>query len=100
MGCVGLGLAVGMGCPYPAGHPVLCLPAEKSRRASILALAGPTAPQPNGSDPEARLPLIQDTAARLLSPDEVTAVLRHCTRVRHHGDTGQLRDPIGGQEGL
>lgn len=96
---MGLGLAVGTGRPCPPGHPLLCLPAEKSRRASILALAGPTTPQPNGSDPEARLPLIQDTAARLLSPDEVAAVLRHCTRVRHRGDAGQLRGPAGGQKG-
>uniref|UniRef100_A0A8B9V6H4 PDZ domain-containing protein 7 n=1 Tax=Anas zonorhyncha TaxID=75864 RepID=A0A8B9V6H4_9AVES len=94
VGCVGLGLAVGTGCPYPAGHPVLYLPAEKSRRASILALAGPTAPQPNGSDPEARLPLIQDTAARLLSPDEVTAVLRHCTRYLHEGGVEDLVRPL------
>ncbi|XP_035167713.1 LOW QUALITY PROTEIN: PDZ domain-containing protein 7 [Oxyura jamaicensis] len=67
---------------------------EKSRRASILALAGPTAPQPNGSDPEARLPLIQDTAARLLSPDEVTAVLRHCTRYLHEGSVEDLVRPL------
>uniref|UniRef100_A0A8B9ZWA5 PDZ domain containing 7 n=1 Tax=Anas zonorhyncha TaxID=75864 RepID=A0A8B9ZWA5_9AVES len=67
---------------------------EKSRRASILALAGPTAPQPNGSDPEARLPLIQDTAARLLSPDEVTAVLRHCTRYLHEGGVEDLVRPL------
>ncbi|XP_009950774.1 PREDICTED: PDZ domain-containing protein 7, partial [Leptosomus discolor] len=53
---------------------------EKSQRASILGPTGIAALQPNGSDPEARLPHIQDTAARLLSPDEVTAVLRHCSR--------------------
>lgn len=57
---------------------------EKGRRASILGPASITALQPNGSDPEARLPHIQDAAARLLSPDEVTAVLRHCSRVWHH----------------
>ncbi|RMC11453.1 hypothetical protein DUI87_11572 [Hirundo rustica rustica] len=51
--------------------------------------------QPNGSDPEARLPHIQDAAARLLSPDEVTAVLRHCSRVRAKGraQAGQHRHP-------
>lgn len=63
--------------------PPCCAPPEKSRRASILGPTGIAALQPNGSDPEARLPHIQDTAARLLSPDEVTAVLRHCSRVRH-----------------
>lgn len=55
--------------------------------------------QPSSSDPEARLPHIQDTAARLLSPDEVTAVLRHCSRVRccRQGSScmlgGKLCDP-------
>ncbi|NXJ16705.1 PDZD7 protein, partial [Odontophorus gujanensis] len=59
---------------------------EKSRRGPIPApFCSPGTPQLDSSDPEARLTLIQDTAARLLSPDEVSAVLRHCTRVWHHG---------------
>lgn len=62
-----------------------CASPEKSRRASILGPMGIATLQPNGTDPEARLPHIQDTAARLLSPDEVTAVLRHCSRVRSKG---------------
>ncbi|NXC44668.1 PDZD7 protein, partial [Penelope pileata] len=68
---------------------------EKSHRASIPApFCGPAAPQPNGGEPEARLPLIQDTAARLLSPDEVTAVLRHCTRYLHEGSVEDLVRPL------
>ncbi|XP_072726045.1 PDZ domain-containing protein 7 isoform X2 [Ciconia boyciana] len=67
---------------------------EKSRRASILGPAGIAALQPNGSDPEARLPHIQDTAARLLSPDEVTAVLRHCSRYLHEGSVEDLVRPL------
>ncbi|XP_074687253.1 PDZ domain-containing protein 7 isoform X3 [Strix aluco] len=68
--------------------------AEKSRRASILGPTGIAALQPNGSDPEARLPHIQDTAARLLSPDEVTAVLRHCSRYLHEGSVEDLVRPL------
>ncbi|XP_029886423.1 PDZ domain-containing protein 7 isoform X1 [Aquila chrysaetos chrysaetos] len=67
---------------------------EKSRRASILGPTGIAALQPNGSDPEARLPHIQDTAARLLSPDEVTAVLRHCSRYLHEGSVEDLVRPL------
>ncbi|XP_068253584.1 PDZ domain-containing protein 7 isoform X2 [Nyctibius grandis] len=67
---------------------------EKSRRASILGPAGIAALQPNGSDPEARLPHIQDTAARLLSPDEVAAVLRHCSRYLHDGGVEDLVRPL------
>ncbi|XP_068805917.1 PDZ domain-containing protein 7 isoform X2 [Struthio camelus] len=67
---------------------------EKSRRASILGPAGIATLQPNGSDPNGRLPLIQDTAARLLSPDEVTAVLRHCTRYLHEGSVEDLVRPL------
>ncbi|KAM6263304.1 PDZ domain-containing protein 7 isoform 2-T2 [Spheniscus humboldti] len=67
---------------------------EKSRRASILGPAGIATLQPNGSDPEARLPHIQDTAARLLSPDEVTAVLRHCSRYLHEGSVEDLVRPL------
>ncbi|XP_075360782.1 PDZ domain-containing protein 7 isoform X2 [Mycteria americana] len=67
---------------------------EKSRRASILGPAGIAALQPNGSDPEARLPHIQDTAARLLSPDEVTAVLRHCSRYLREGSVEDLVRPL------
>ncbi|NXH69932.1 PDZD7 protein, partial [Hydrobates tethys] len=67
---------------------------EKSRRASILGPAGIAALQPNGSNPEARLPHIQDTAARLLSPDEVTAVLRHCSRYLHEGSVEDLVRPL------
>lgn len=67
--------------PAPLATPPCCAPPEKSQRASILGPTGIATLQPNGSDPEARLPHIQDTAARLLSPDEVTAVLRHCSRV-------------------
>ncbi|XP_064370222.1 PDZ domain-containing protein 7 isoform X2 [Dromaius novaehollandiae] len=67
---------------------------EKSRRASILGPAGMGALQPPGSDPAARLPLVQDTAARLLSPDEVAAVLRHCTRYLHEGSVEDLVRPL------
>ncbi|XP_062457796.1 PDZ domain-containing protein 7 isoform X2 [Pezoporus occidentalis] len=67
---------------------------EKSRRASILGPTGIAALQPNGSDPEARLTHIQDTAARLLSPDEVTAVLRHCSRYLHEGSVEDLVRPL------
>ncbi|KAL9847429.1 LOW QUALITY PROTEIN: PDZ domain-containing protein 7 [Geothlypis trichas] len=67
---------------------------EKSRRASILGPMGMATLQPNGSDPEARLPHIQDTAARLLSPDEVTAVLRHCSRYLHEGSVEDLVRPL------
>ncbi|XP_048166867.1 PDZ domain-containing protein 7 isoform X4 [Corvus hawaiiensis] len=67
---------------------------EKSRRATILGPMGITTLQPNGSDPEARLPHIQDTAARLLSPDEVTAVLRHCSRYLHEGNVEDLVRPL------
>ncbi|NWR98494.1 PDZD7 protein, partial [Motacilla alba] len=67
---------------------------EKSRRASILGPMGIATLQPNGSDPEARLPHIQDTAARLLSPDEVTAVLRHCSRYLHEGSVEDLVRPL------
>ncbi|XP_021255082.1 PDZ domain-containing protein 7 isoform X3 [Numida meleagris] len=68
---------------------------EKSRRGPIPApFCGPTTPQPDGGDPEARLTLIQDTAARLLSPDEVTAVLRHCTRYLHEGSVEDLVRPL------
>ncbi|KAM6091204.1 PDZ domain-containing protein 7 isoform 2-T2 [Theristicus caerulescens] len=67
---------------------------EKSRRASILGPTGIATLQPNGSDPEARLPHIQDTAARLLSPDEVTAVLRHCSRYLHEGSVEDLVQPL------
>ncbi|XP_065528192.1 PDZ domain-containing protein 7 isoform X2 [Lathamus discolor] len=67
---------------------------EKSRRASILGPMGIAALQPNGSDPEARLAHIQDTAARLLSPDEVTAVLRHCSRYLHEGSVEDLVRPL------
>lgn len=69
----------------PLATPPCCASPEKSRRASILGPMGIATLQPNGSDPEARLPHIQDTAARLLSPDEVTAVLRHCSRVGSKG---------------
>ncbi|XP_062436421.1 PDZ domain-containing protein 7 [Rhea pennata] len=65
---------------------------EKSRRGSIL---GPVAPQPAaGSEPDARLPLIRDAAARLLGPDEVAAVLRHCTRYLHEGSVEDLVRPL------
>ncbi|NXT53897.1 PDZD7 protein, partial [Pluvianellus socialis] len=67
---------------------------EKSRRASILGPTGIAALQPSSSDPEARLPHIQDTAARLLSPDEVTAVLRHCSRYLHEGSVEDLVRPL------
>ncbi|XP_027763635.1 PDZ domain-containing protein 7 isoform X2 [Empidonax traillii] len=67
---------------------------EKSRRASILGPTGITTLQPNGSDPEARLPHIQETAKRLLSPDEVTAVLRHCSRYLHEGSVEDLVRPL------
>ncbi|XP_061856851.1 PDZ domain-containing protein 7 isoform X2 [Colius striatus] len=67
---------------------------EKSRRASILGPMGMAALQPNGSEPEARLPHIQDSAARLLSPDEVTAVLRHCSRYLHEGSVEDLVRPL------
>ncbi|NXE73416.1 PDZD7 protein, partial [Cochlearius cochlearius] len=67
---------------------------EKSQRASILGPTGIATLQPNGSDPEARLPHIQDTAARLLSPDEVTAVLRHCSRYLHEGSVEDLVQPL------
>ncbi|XP_071420553.1 PDZ domain-containing protein 7 isoform X2 [Pithys albifrons albifrons] len=67
---------------------------EKSRRASILGPTGITTLQPNGSDPEARLSHIQDAAARLLSPDEVTAVLRHCSRYLHEGSVEDLVRPL------
>ncbi|XP_014813024.1 PREDICTED: PDZ domain-containing protein 7 [Calidris pugnax] len=68
---------------------------EKSRRASILGPAGIAALQPSSSsDPESRLPHIQDTAARLLSPDEVTAVLRHCSRYLHEGSVEDLVRPL------
>ncbi|KAM6266197.1 PDZ domain-containing protein 7 isoform 2-T2 [Porphyrio hochstetteri] len=67
---------------------------EKSRRASILGPMSITALQPNSSNPEARLPHIQDTAARLLSPDEVTAVLRHCSRYLHEGSVEDLVRPL------
>ncbi|XP_074963428.1 PDZ domain-containing protein 7 isoform X3 [Phalacrocorax aristotelis] len=66
---------------------------EKSQRASILGPVGIAALQPN-SNPEARLPHIQDTAARLLSPDEVTAVLRHCSRYLHEGSVEDLVQPL------
>lgn len=69
----------------PLATPPCCASPEKSRRASILGPMGIATLQPNSSDPEARLPHIQDTAARLLSPDEVTAVLRHCSRVCTEG---------------
>ncbi|KAM9285017.1 PDZ domain-containing protein 7 [Morus bassanus] len=67
---------------------------EKSQRASILSPVGITALQPNSSNPEARLLHIQDTAARLLSPDEVTAVLRHCSRYLHGGSVEDLVQPL------
>ncbi|XP_051655918.1 PDZ domain-containing protein 7 isoform X2 [Manacus candei] len=67
---------------------------EKSQRASILGPTGITNLQPNGSDPEARLPHIQETATRLLSPDEVTAVLRHCSRYLHEGSVEDLVRPL------
>ncbi|XP_030341877.1 PDZ domain-containing protein 7 isoform X2 [Strigops habroptila] len=67
---------------------------EKSRRATILGPTGIAALQPNGSDPEARLTHIQDTATRLLSPDEVTAVLRHCSRYLHEGSVEDLVRPL------
>ncbi|XP_035749532.1 PDZ domain-containing protein 7 [Egretta garzetta] len=67
---------------------------QKSQRASILGPTGIATLQPNGSDPEARLPHIQDTAARLLSPDEVTAVLRHCSRYLHEGSVEDLVQPL------
>ncbi|NWX87935.1 PDZD7 protein, partial [Nothoprocta pentlandii] len=65
---------------------------EKSRRASILGVAGTAALPPD--EPEGRLPLIQDTAARLLSADEVAAVLRHCTRYLHEGGVEDLVRPL------
>uniref|UniRef100_A0A8C3LER3 PDZ domain containing 7 n=1 Tax=Chrysolophus pictus TaxID=9089 RepID=A0A8C3LER3_CHRPC len=68
---------------------------EKSRRGPIPApFCSPGTPQPDSGDPEARLALIQDTAARLLSPDEVTAVLRHCTRYLHEGGVEDLVRPL------
>uniref|UniRef100_A0A8V5FR42 PDZ domain-containing protein 7 n=1 Tax=Melopsittacus undulatus TaxID=13146 RepID=A0A8V5FR42_MELUD len=74
--------------------PLCCAPLEKSRRASILGPMGIAALQPNGNDPEAQLTHIQDTAARLLSPDEVTAVLRHCSRYLHEGSVEDLVRPL------
>ncbi|XP_071604547.1 PDZ domain-containing protein 7 isoform X2 [Heliangelus exortis] len=67
---------------------------DKSRRASILGPGGIATLQPNGSDPEARLLLIKDSAARLLSPDEVTAVIRHCSRYLHEGSVEDLVRPL------
>ncbi|XP_072195894.1 PDZ domain-containing protein 7 isoform X2 [Excalfactoria chinensis] len=68
---------------------------EKSRRGPIPApFCSLATPQPDSADPEARLRLIQDTAARLLSPDEVTAVLRHCTRYLHEGSVEDLVRPL------
>ncbi|XP_076195019.1 PDZ domain-containing protein 7 isoform X2 [Aptenodytes patagonicus] len=93
-------------CTKSLGHPdgdrvgavqkfvIRSLKREKSRRASILGPAGIATLQSNGSDPEARLPHIQDTAARLLSPDEVTAVLRHCSRYLHEGSVEDLVRPL------
>lgn len=84
---MGMGNSLGwLGQSLPRWPPLPVVPSpEKSRRASILGPMGIATLQPNGSDPEARLPHIQDTAARLLSPDEVTAVLRHCSRVCTEG---------------
>lgn len=78
----------------PLATAPCCASPEKSRRATILGPMGITTLQPNGSDPEARLPHIQDTAARLLSPDEVTAVLRHCSRYLHEGSVEDLVRPL------
>uniref|UniRef100_A0A8C3U0P7 PDZ domain-containing protein 7 n=1 Tax=Catharus ustulatus TaxID=91951 RepID=A0A8C3U0P7_CATUS len=78
----------------PLATPPCCASPEKSRRASILGPMGIATLQPNSSDPEARLPHIQDTAARLLSPDEVTAVLRHCSRYLHEGSVEDLVRPL------
>lgn len=97
----GGGLWGARGSPYPAGHPSsLCPLPEKSQRASILGPTGIATLQPSGNNPEARFPHIQDTAARLLSPDEVTAVLRHCSRVRHCGQSaGRARQGSAGTLG-
>lgn len=94
----GFGAGMGQwaqGVPAPLAT-LRSAPPEKSRRGPIPApFCGPGTPQPDGGDPEARLTLIQDTAARLLSPDEVTAVLRHCTRVRYHGHHLEVNSGMG-----
>ncbi|XP_027528297.1 PDZ domain-containing protein 7 isoform X4 [Neopelma chrysocephalum] len=91
-GCSPLSISLAVGAVQK--FVIRSLKREKSQRASILGPTGVTTLQPHGSDPEARLPHIQETATRLLSPDEVTAVLRHCSRYLHEGSVEDLVRPL------
>ncbi|EMP29099.1 PDZ domain-containing protein 7 [Chelonia mydas] len=66
---------------------------DKGRPVSILGSPGHAAREPSPAA-ESRLLLLRDVAEKLLTEDEVTAVLRHCNRYVHEGGVEDLVRPL------
>ncbi|XP_039403486.1 PDZ domain-containing protein 7 [Mauremys reevesii] len=66
---------------------------DKGRPVSFLGSPGRAGREPSPAA-ESCLPLLRDMAGKLLTEDEVTAVLRHCTRYVHEGGVEDLVRPL------
>ncbi|XP_030424685.1 PDZ domain-containing protein 7 [Gopherus evgoodei] len=66
---------------------------DKGRPVSFLGSPGRAGREPSPAA-ESCLPLLRDMARKLLTEDEVTAVLRHCTRYVHEGGVEDLVRPL------
>ncbi|XP_065264575.1 PDZ domain-containing protein 7 [Emys orbicularis] len=66
---------------------------DKGCPVSILGSPGHAGREPSPAA-ESCLPLLRDMAGKLLTEDEVTAVLRHCTRYVHEGGVEDLVRPL------
>ncbi|KAM9133735.1 PDZ domain-containing protein 7 [Pangshura tecta] len=66
---------------------------DKGRPVSFLGSPGRTGREPSPAA-ESCLPLLRDMAGKLLTEDEVAAVLRHCTRYVHEGGVEDLVRPL------
>ncbi|XP_074929143.1 PDZ domain-containing protein 7 [Chelonoidis abingdonii] len=66
---------------------------DKGRPVSFLGSPGRAGHEPSPAA-ESCLPLLRDVARKLLTEDEVTAVLRHCTRYVHEGRVEDLVRPL------
>ncbi|XP_067393099.1 PDZ domain-containing protein 7 [Emydura macquarii macquarii] len=66
---------------------------DKRRPVSVLGSPQPTSREPSPAA-ESCLPLLRDMAGKLLTEDEVAAMLRHCTRYVHEGGVEDLVRPL------
>ncbi|CAM4703871.1 PDZ domain-containing protein 7 [Lepidochelys kempii] len=66
---------------------------DKGRPVSILGSPGRATREPSPAA-ESHLLLLRDVAGKLLTEDEVTAVLRHCSRYVHEGGVEDLVRPL------